>query len=89
MILNPTMAFQVGDISSIPIIKINEELTESEKRFRNTFEQAAVGIAHVAPDGHFIRINKKFCENDKSEWIAHRFRFFFNRDISGGRLKRQ
>ncbi len=26
-------------------------LRESEERFRRTFEQAAVGIAHVAPDG--------------------------------------
>ena len=29
---------------------------------RATFEQAAVGIAHVTPEGRFIRINKKFCE---------------------------
>ena len=27
-----------------------------------TFEQAAVGIAHVALDGRFLRINKKFCD---------------------------
>ena len=38
------------------------QLKESEERFRNTFEQAAVGIAHVGPDGNFIRINQKFCE---------------------------
>ncbi|MDX2431707.1 MAG: PAS domain S-box protein [Bacteroides sp.] len=35
---------------------------ESESRFRATFEQAAVGIAHVAPEGHFLRINQKFCD---------------------------
>jgi len=29
----------------------------SDTRFRATFEQAAVGIAHVAPDGHPIRVN--------------------------------
>lgn len=37
-------------------------LQESETRFRATFEQASVGIAHVAPDGTFLRVNQKFCE---------------------------
>ena len=37
-------------------------LRESEERFRATFDQAAVGIAHVAPDGQFLRVNKKLCE---------------------------
>ena len=35
---------------------------ESEVRFRSTFEQAAVGIAHVSTDGTFLRINQKFCD---------------------------
>lgn len=35
---------------------------ESEVRFRATFEQAAVGIAHVAPDGHWIRVNRRLSE---------------------------
>ena len=34
----------------------------SENLFRNTFEQAAVGIAHVAPDGKWLRANQKLCE---------------------------
>jgi len=38
------------------------ELKESEARFRATFEQAAVGIAHVVSNGRFFRINRKFCE---------------------------
>jgi PAS domain S-box-containing protein len=43
-------------------LKISHKtLEESEERFRNTFEQAAVGIAHVAPDGKFLRVNNKFC----------------------------
>jgi len=37
-------------------------LAESELRFRATFEQAAVGIAHVSPKGEFRRVNKKFCD---------------------------
>lgn len=30
-------------------------------RFRATFEQAAVGIAHVAPDGRWLKVNHKLC----------------------------
>ena len=37
-------------------------LEESERRFRNTFEQAAVGVAHVAPDGRWLRVNQKLCD---------------------------
>jgi PAS domain S-box-containing protein len=33
-------------------------LVESEARFRATFENAAVGVAHIAPDGRFLRFNK-------------------------------
>jgi hypothetical protein len=35
---------------------------ESEQRFLATFEQAAVGIALVAPDGHLLRVNRKLCD---------------------------
>lgn len=42
--------------------KSNEqEIALSEQRFRATFEQSAFGIAHVAPDGHWIRVNQKLC----------------------------
>jgi two-component system cell cycle sensor histidine kinase/response regulator CckA len=37
-------------------------LRESEERFRATFEQAAVGIAHVTPEGRFLRVNRRFAE---------------------------
>ncbi|KVN07976.1 MULTISPECIES: PAS domain S-box protein [unclassified Burkholderia] len=37
-------------------------LRDSEKRFRATFEQAAVGIAHVSPDGRWLRVNQKLCD---------------------------
>jgi PAS domain S-box-containing protein len=36
-------------------------LEESEERFRATFDQAAVGVAHVAPDGHWLRVNGRLC----------------------------
>jgi PAS domain S-box-containing protein len=37
-------------------------LRESEERFRTTFEQVAVGVAHVAPTGYFMRVNQWFCD---------------------------
>jgi PAS domain S-box-containing protein len=42
--------------------EIAQKLRESEAQFRATFEQASVGIAHVAPDGTFLRVNQRFCE---------------------------
>lgn len=42
--------------------KAEEALRISEERFRATFEQAAVGIAHIAPDGRWLRVNRKLCE---------------------------
>ncbi len=34
-------------------------LQSSERRFRGTFEQAAVGIAHVSTSGRWLRVNKR------------------------------
>jgi len=42
--------------------KSEQVLRESEQRFRATFEQAAVGIAHVGLDGCWLRVNQKLCE---------------------------
>ncbi|MFH0822079.1 MAG: PAS domain S-box protein, partial [Pseudomonadota bacterium] len=39
-----------------------DRLSESERRFRSTFDQAAVGIAHVDRDGRWLQINEKFCD---------------------------
>ena len=41
--------------------RAEEALRESEERFRGTFENAAVGIAHTDLDGRFLRVNEKFC----------------------------
>ncbi len=37
-------------------------LREIEKRFHTTFEASAVGMAHVALDGRWLRVNDKLCE---------------------------
>jgi PAS domain S-box-containing protein len=42
--------------------QVQQELRESEERFRATFEQAAVGIAHVDLDGHWLRVNRRLCD---------------------------
>ena len=39
-----------------------EDLLRSEERFRATFEQAAVGIAHVGFGGEWLRVNQKLCD---------------------------
>lgn len=38
------------------------ELAASEARYRRTFEQARIGIAHLAPDGRWLRVNERLCE---------------------------
>jgi PAS domain S-box-containing protein len=38
-----------------------KRLTDSEARFEATFEQAAMGIALLAPDGRWLRVNPALC----------------------------
>jgi diguanylate cyclase (GGDEF)-like protein/PAS domain S-box-containing protein len=50
-----------------------QALAESEERFRETFELAATGIAHVSLDGRFLRVNRRVCEMfgyDEAELIG-------------------
>ncbi len=42
--------------------RAEEALRRSERQFRSTFENAAVGIAHVALDGRILQCNSRFCE---------------------------
>ena len=39
-----------------------EVLRESEARFRQTFELAGSGMAHVGLDGRFLRVNRRLCD---------------------------
>ena len=48
------------DVTETKQAEIALKLTQN--RFRNTFEQAAVGIAHLAPDGKWLRVNQKLCQ---------------------------
>ena len=42
--------------------RMHEELCSSERRFEATFEQAAVGMAMVEPEGKFFRVNRRLCD---------------------------
>ncbi|GGY22297.1 hybrid sensor histidine kinase/response regulator [Paludibacterium paludis] len=42
--------------------RIQGQLQQSEERFQTTFEHAAIGIALVAPDGRWLRVNPHFCQ---------------------------
>jgi PAS domain S-box-containing protein len=39
-----------------------ESLRTSEERFRSLFEAAPIGIALLRADGHYLRINRAYCE---------------------------
>ena len=49
--------------STVDITKLKHAevaVRQSEERFRGTFDNAAVGIAHCAVDGRFLRVNEKY-----------------------------
>jgi two-component system, cell cycle sensor histidine kinase and response regulator CckA len=50
-----------ADTSGTATARLQLALSESEERFRATFEQAAVGVAHVAPDGRWLEVNERLC----------------------------
>jgi diguanylate cyclase (GGDEF)-like protein/PAS domain S-box-containing protein len=42
--------------------RTEETLREAEERFRRSFDDAAIGMALVAPNGRFLRTNRSLCE---------------------------
>jgi PAS domain S-box-containing protein len=58
-------------------------LAESETRFRATFENAGVGIAHLDLDGGWLRVNRRLCSilgYDREELIGLRVQDITNAD---------
>jgi PAS domain S-box-containing protein len=42
--------------------QLEEDMRQSEERFRGAFENAAIGMAIVGNDGKFIRVNESLCK---------------------------
>ena len=66
--LSPILDFQdriVGavltahDVSTYRMIEAT--LRESDERLRSTFDQAAVGLAHLSLEGRYMRVNQRLC----------------------------
>jgi PAS domain S-box-containing protein len=49
------------NVSIVDELAATSRLRESEERFRGAFEFAAIGMALVAPDGRWLRVNRSLC----------------------------
>ena len=47
--------------NAIERVKVEKELRQSETRFRETFEQAPVGILNVSIEGRILQANQRLC----------------------------
>ena len=64
------------EAKKIPPTHETDHIVSHEALYQATFENAAVGIAHVKLDGTFLNVNTKFCEiagYSKEEMIALTF----------------
>jgi len=62
LLLEPDVGAIVLNSRDISKRRSTEEARQrNEALFRATFEQAAVGMAHVAPDGRWLRVNQRLC----------------------------
>jgi PAS domain S-box-containing protein len=44
-----------------PSVEARARLEAAEARYRAVFDQAAMGVARVGPDGRFLEVNDRFC----------------------------
>lgn len=42
--------------------QFKNEVSRKDRLFRNTFDHAAIGLAHVSMDGTWLRLNSTFCD---------------------------
>jgi PAS domain S-box-containing protein len=54
----------MGDLAAVALTyaRLQRQLKNSEALFRTLFEQAAVGIAQITPDGRFTKVNSTFAD---------------------------
>jgi PAS domain S-box-containing protein len=50
-----------ADAAREKVLESERRLRESEERFRSTFENAPIGMAHVGLDGRWSRVNRALC----------------------------
>ncbi|MBF0545618.1 MAG: PAS domain S-box protein [Candidatus Riflebacteria bacterium] len=86
--VNEKTAFLTKEILNRQIMK--EKLSESEEKFRLTFEHAGVGMAHINLDNSLIKINDRLCKilnYSKEELINKKFQeIIFPEDFSSDAL---
>jgi diguanylate cyclase (GGDEF)-like protein/PAS domain S-box-containing protein len=59
------------------------ELSESEQRFRSAFNYAPIGIALVAPDGRWLKVNHALCDilgYDAEEFLMSDFQSMISKE---------
>ncbi|TAJ69195.1 MAG: PAS domain S-box protein [Phenylobacterium sp.] len=59
-----------------PGVEARQRLEAAEARYRAVFDQAAVGVARVAPSGRFLEVNDRFCaitQYARGELLARSF----------------
>ena len=63
-LLEDQVAAHMADLEkTIAELQENKQrLEESEAQFRTTFEQSAMGCAHLAISGEWLRVNQKLCD---------------------------
>ena len=69
--------------------RIKKALAESEEHFRNAFDYAAIGMALVAPEGNWLRVNRSFCEIvgfNEDELLVSDFQAITHKDDLGNDL---
>jgi len=60
---DPSIAAIVSNSRDITDRKGAQEIIrQNEMRFQKTFDQAAVGISHLAPDGRWLWVNQRLCD---------------------------
>jgi PAS domain S-box-containing protein len=70
--------------------RAEEELRLEQQRFRNAFEYSGVGMALVASDGRWLRVNSAVCEivgYSEAELLASRFQDVTHPDDLNGDLE--
>jgi PAS domain S-box-containing protein len=54
------LAISVAQLT--PLAEARQAAAEAEARYRAVFNQAAAGVARVAPDGRFLEVNERFTQ---------------------------